>query len=57
MGGTLSRLYIAEDGIVRTVKAGGGSGNIPKVIEPYRIRKLTPLECWRLMGFYRSGLL
>lgn len=41
----------AEDGIVRTVKAGGGSGNIPKVIEPYRIRKLTPLECWRLMGF------
>lgn len=41
----------AEDSIVRTVKAGGGSGNIPKVIEPYRIRKLTPLECWRLMGF------
>ena len=83
-----------ENGIVRTVKAGGGSGNIPKVVEPkviggigekksnggtqwfrqdrvyddkvatsvtaafnpyyksgYRIRKLTPKECWRLMGF------
>lgn len=27
-------------------------GNLPKVIEnQYRIRKLTPLECWRLMGF------
>lgn len=27
-------------------------GNLPKIIEPlYRIRKLTPLECWRLMDF------
>ena len=27
-------------------------GNLPKIIETqYRIRKLTPLECWRLMGF------
>lgn len=27
-------------------------GNLPKIIEnQYRIRKLTPLECWRLMGF------
>lgn len=49
------------NGITRTIKAGGGSGNIPKVIEektinnvneiPLRIRKLTPKECWRLMGF------
>lgn len=44
------------NGIVRTVKAGGGSGNIPKVIlggnmEKLRIRKLTPKECWRLMGW------
>lgn len=73
-------------GITRALKAGGGSGNIPKVItadglytndsprfhrgtlkdmsrtlkankhdasvtDGYRIRKLTPLECWRLMGF------
>ena len=81
-----------ENGLARAVKAGGGSGNIPKVIqvgniaeekdwsnpqcgrvysvegcsptlntmqgggrepkivERYRIRKLTPRECWRLMG-------
>lgn len=38
-------------GIARTVKANGGSGNIPKTIEGLRIRKLTPLECWRLQGF------
>lgn len=82
-----------SDGITRALKAGGGSGNIPKVIEKeemtneraadimrneqccqedstfieaygkaiealetttnssFRIRKLTPKECWRLMGF------
>ena len=39
------------NGITRTVKANGGSGNIPKVIDNVRIRKLTPRECWRLMGF------
>lgn len=80
-------------GLMRTLKAGGGSGNIPKVIEKekmtneravdimrneqccqddatfveayekaiealktttnslFRIRKLTPKECYRLMGF------
>ena len=44
-----------DNGITRTVKAGGGSGNIPKVINDNDklpiIRKLTPKECWRLMGF------
>lgn len=43
------------NGLIRSVKAGGGSGNIPKVIlggnMNLRIRKLTPKECWRLMGF------
>ena len=44
-----------ENGITRAVKAGGGSGNIPKVIKNnLRIRKLTPKECWRLMGFSDS---
>lgn len=44
-------IYNEED-ILRSLKAGGGSGNIPKVIETrYRIRKLTPRECWRLMDF------
>lgn len=40
-----------SQGITRTVKANGGSGNIPKTIEGLRIRKLTPLETWRLQGF------
>lgn len=41
------------EGVTRALKAGGGSGNIPKVIENnnFRIRKLTPKECFRLMGF------
>lgn len=81
-------VYDAE-GMTRALKAGGGSGNIPKVIEPVNtesdgtcrtiesqyykssksnfernstfgatgvtngiaIRKLTPKECFRLMGF------
>src|SRR5699024_3413631 len=38
-------------GISRAVKAGGGSGNIPKTFEGLRIRKLTRLECFRLQGF------
>ena len=35
---------------------GNGGGNVPIIIERgnmnnLRIRKLTPKECWRLMGF------
>lgn len=69
-------VYSEKSKLIRTIKAGGGSGNIPKVIsekkveemneqkldpkwifevdgEKYyiRIRKLTPKECFRLMGF------
>lgn len=40
-----------ENGITRTVKAGGGSGNNPKLLKDYRIRKLTPREAFRLMDF------
>jgi DNA (cytosine-5)-methyltransferase 1 len=30
-----------------------GGGREPKILQSddYKIRKLTPLECWRLMGF------
>lgn len=54
-------VYSEDSKLVRTIKAGVGSGNIPKIIEndknkpinnnKLRIRKLTPRECWRLMGF------
>ena len=49
-----------DNGLIRSLKASEGSGNIPKTIENnLRIRKLTPLECWRLMGisdedFYKA---
>ena len=48
-----------QAGITRAVKSGEGSGNIPKVIENqmnYRIRKLTPRECFRLMGVSESNI-
>lgn len=30
---------------------GTGGGNIPILKDDIKIRKLTPKECWRLMGF------
>ena len=43
----------SEDGVVPTLTAGMGmgGGNIPMHNYGLRIRKLTPRECWRLMGF------
>lgn len=34
----------------QTISTSGG-GNIGVLMENMRIRKLTPKECWRLMGF------
>ena len=34
-----------------TASMGTGGGNIPILKNEFRIRKLTPKECWRLMGF------
>lgn len=41
------------DGTSSTLQAamGCGGGNVPLVTPNHRIRKLTPKECWRLMGF------
>ena len=33
-----------------TSAMGMGGGQIPMIANSYRIRKLTPRECWRLMG-------
>lgn len=44
------RIYSTE-GISPALNTVGGGGLEPKIIEGIRIRKLTPLECWRLMGF------
>lgn len=34
-----------------TASMGAGGGNVPIYQNELRIRKLTPKECWRLMGF------
>lgn len=41
----------SEESICRTLKSSEGSGNKPKIIQGYRIRRLSPLECFRLQGF------
>lgn len=45
---------IKSDGLCGTITTGcakDGSGTFGVIENQYRIRKLTPLECWRLMGF------
>lgn len=44
------RIY-DSNGISPTLNCMQGGGLEPKIIEDLRIRKLTPKECWRLMGF------
>ncbi len=46
-----ARRVYKEDGISPTVPTCGGGNIEPKVQTNYKIRKLTPLECWRLMDF------
>lgn len=44
--------YIRKDGTVGTLTTDGSSPkHNNRVVENMRIRKLTPKECWRLMGF------
>lgn len=43
--------YYDPIGISPTITVVSGGGREQKIIDNYRIRKLTPLECWRLMGF------
>lgn len=43
------RVYNAE-GISPAMDTCSGGNRMPKITENYRIRKLTPRECWRLMG-------
>jgi DNA (cytosine-5)-methyltransferase 1 len=46
----------SENDVMRTLRQGGADTLTPKhncdhIHDGYRIRKLTPLECWRLQGF------
>ena len=44
------RVY-STDGISPTLNTMQGGQREPKILKNYRIRRLTPLECWRLMDF------
>ncbi|WP_300560804.1 DNA cytosine methyltransferase [Companilactobacillus sp.] len=46
----VGRVY-GTDGIAPTLSTMQGGGQEPKILEDYRVRKLTPLETWRLQGF------
>ena len=41
----------SPEGIAPTITVVSGGGREQKILDNYRIRKLTPKECWRLMGF------
>lgn len=43
------RVYKPE-GISPTMDTCSGGNRMPKISEQHKIRKLTPRECWRLMG-------
>lgn len=45
-----TRIY-SSDGISPTLNSMNGGNRQPKILNNRRIRKLTPLECWRLMGY------
>ena len=59
IGSTQEHAAVKNDGICTclTEAMGAGGGQIPMITDNqidccgYRIRKLTPLECFRLMGF------
>ena len=45
-----SRVYDPY-GLAPTLSTMQGGGQKPKIMQNFRIRKLTPRECWRLQGF------
>lgn len=47
---SIKRVY-SDEGISPTLTDMQGGNRQPKIEENYKIRKLTPKECWRLMGF------
>ncbi len=53
IGSTQKHSAVSTNGIVPTLTSamGQGGGHIPMHNYDLRIRKLTPKECWRLMGF------
>lgn len=49
--GAMGELFKGNTTPTLTRAMGSGGGNTPLVKKDFKIRKLTPRECWRLMGF------
>lgn len=48
---SIKRVY-SKDGLCPTLTTMGGGHREPKILEDNgKVRKLTPCECWKLMGF------
>ena len=45
------RIYDIRGMAPTITDVSGGGGRQPMIVTRNQIRKLTPLECWRLMGF------
>lgn len=58
VGSTQKHAAISKNGICPTLTSamGMGGGHVPMHNYDTRIRKLTPKECWRLMGFDDSDI-
>lgn len=50
------RVYDVE-GIAATIHTMGGGNQEPKIVQNYKIRRLTPRECFRLMDFPDSFII
>ena len=53
-GGARAGNVYAPDGLAPALQTAQGGNRQPLMYEDYRIRKLTPRECFRLMGFSDS---
>lgn len=47
----MTELQARKDGICNTITTVQKDNLLLEYITTYRVRKLTPMECWRLMGF------
>lgn len=53
VGSTQKHASVSTNGVCPTLTSamGTGGGHVPMHDYDLKIRKLTPKECWRLMGF------
>ena len=49
-GGNFAGIVYSPDGLCPSINTCGGGNRQPMIFKEYRIRKLTPKECFRLQG-------